>query len=281
MRTSTQLKARIRNLSKEKNITAEILFRNFMLERLLERIALSKYKDNFVLKGGMLIASFVGIETRATVDIDTTIRGLDLNEFEIQKVIYEVLEVPIDDDVLMSLLKIERIRDDSDYSGLRLTISAVLDKTKQTIKLDITTGDKITPGAVEYSYRLMFGDKSLPIWTYNLETILSEKVETILTRGTTNTRMRDFYDIHVLYRLYENSLSYDVLRLAFKETAIHRGTYSILLENIKANVQGLMNSKDLEVLWGQYQSKNDYALNVLWCDALISIEELLDKIGLK
>lgn len=221
MKTSTQLKALIRNLSKEKNINSEILIRNFMLERLLERISLSKYKDKFVLKGGMLIASLVGIETRATVDMDTTVRGIELIESEIEKVILEVLKVPIDDEISMSLSKIERIRE-SDYPGLRLSINVVLDKTKQTIKVDITTGDKITPNAIKHSFRMMFTDKSLSILAYNLETVLSEKIETILTRGTTNTRMRDFYDIHVLYRLYNNNLDYDVLKSAFKETATHR-----------------------------------------------------------
>ena len=136
MKTSTQLKALIRNLSKEKNINSEILIRNFMLERLLERISLSKYKNKFVLKGGMLIASLVGIETRATVDMDTTVRGIELNEHEIEKIFNEVLNLPINDEVIMSLSKIENIRDESDYPGLRLSITAVLDKTKQTIKVD-------------------------------------------------------------------------------------------------------------------------------------------------
>ena len=279
MKTSTQLKALIRNLSKEKNINSEILIRNFMLERLLERISLSKYKDKFVLKGGMLIASLVGIETRATVDMDTTVRGIELNESEIEKVILEVLKVPIDDEISMSLSKIERIRDESDYPGLRLSINAVLDKTKQTIKVDITTGYKITPNAIRHSFRMMFTDKSLSILAYNLETVVSEKIETILTRGTTNTRMRDFYDIHVLYRLYKNNLDYYVLKSAIKETATYRGTYNTIVSNHADNIQTIVSSKDLEVLWRQYQKKNAYALNVLWNEALISMKELLDKIN--
>lgn len=280
MKTSTQLKALIRNLSKEKNINSEILIRNFMLERLLERISLSKYKNKFVLKGGMLIASLVGIETRATVDMDTTVRGIELNEHEIEKIFNEVLNLPINDEVIMSLSKIENIRDESDYPGLRLSITAVLDKTKQTIKVDITTGDKITPNAIRHSFRMMFSDKSLSILAYNLETVLSEKIETVLSRGTTNTRMRDFYDVHVLYRLYLNNLDYDVLKSAFKETATHRGTYNTIVSNHADNIQTIISSDDLEVLWKQYQKKNDYALNVQWNEALISMQELLDKINL-
>ena len=223
----------------------------------------------------MLIASLVGIETRATLDMDTTVRGIELNEHEIEKVMLEVLKVPIEDAVIMSLSKIESIRDESDYSGLRLSINAILDNTKQTIKIDITTGDKITPNAIVHSFRMMFSDKSLSILAYNLETILSEKIETVLARGVTNTRMRDFYDIHVLNQLYKSNFDYDILKSAFKETATHRGTYSVILSNHLETLASIVSSKDLEGMWKQYQKRNTYALSMKWNDVLISIKEFL------
>jgi hypothetical protein len=171
MKTSTQLKALIRNLSKDKGIKAEILLRNFMFERLLERIAVSEYKNQFILKGGMLIASIVGIEARSTMDIDATIRGFKLTEEELKAVFEKILSIPLDDGVSMTLRKLENIRDDAEYPGIRASINAVLDKTRQTVKVDITTGDRITPHAVEYPLKLMLEDRSINILTYNLETV--------------------------------------------------------------------------------------------------------------
>lgn len=152
MKTSTQLKALIRNLSRDKGINAEILLRNFMLERLLERISLSEYRDQFILKGGMLIAAMVGIDARATMDMDATIRGFELNEDKLKNVFNEILSIPVNDGVLMRLSKVESIRDESEYPGIRVSIESVLDKTRQTMKVDITTGDKITPRAIEYKF---------------------------------------------------------------------------------------------------------------------------------
>ena len=231
MKTSTQLKALIRNLSKDKDIKAEILLRNFMLERLLERISLSKYREQFILKGGMLIASIVGVDARSTMDMDATIQGFELSEEELADVLNVILAVEIDDGVTMSLSKIESIREGSDYPGMRVSISAILDKTRQTMKVDITTGDRITPKAIEYHFKLLLEDRSISVLAYNLETVFAEKMETILSRGTTTTRMRDYYDIYILSSLYEDNLDNDILKIAFKETATYRGTY----ENISSN----------------------------------------------
>jgi predicted nucleotidyltransferase component of viral defense system len=192
MNTSTQLKALIRNLSKEKSVQAEIILRNFILERLLERISLSPFRDKFILKGGMLIAAMVGIDTRSTMDMDATIRGIPLSEEVLAEAMKVILDSPVDDGVKMTLKGFENIRDESEYPGIRISIEAILDKTRQVMKIDVTTGDKITPQAVEYSFRLLFEDRSISILAYNLETVLAEKLETILSRSTTNTRMRDY-----------------------------------------------------------------------------------------
>lgn len=273
MKTSTQLKALIRNLSREKNVKAEILLRNFMLERFLERISLSKYKEQFVLKGGMLIAAIIGVDARSTMDMDTTISGFNLNEEELEIVIKNILAIPLDDGVTMELRKLESIRDEAEYPGIRVSINASLDKTKQTMKIDITTGDQITPRAIEFSYKLMLEDRSISILSYNLETVIAEKMETILSRGTTTTRMRDYYDIHILMILHEKEIDKNILRDAFNKTSRHRNSF----ENIKSNgteyIQIIEESKSLSKLWDQYKSKNNYAADVKWDDAIKSVKK--------
>lgn len=273
MKTSTQLKALIRNLSREKNVKAEILLRNFMLEKFLERISLSKYKEQFVLKGGMLIAAIIGVDARSTMDMDTTISGFNLNEEELEIVIKNILAIPLDDGVTMELRKLESIRDEAEYPGIRVSINASLDKTKQTMKIDITTGDQITPRAIEFSYKLMLEDRSISILSYNLETVIAEKMETILSRGTTTTRMRDYYDIHILMILHEKEIDKNILRDAFNKTSRHRNSF----ENIKSNgteyIQIIEESKTLSKLWDQYKSKNNYAADVKWDDAIKSVKK--------
>lgn len=198
MKTSTQLKALVRNLSKQSNVEAEVLLRNFMLERFLERIAVSGFRRNFILKGGMLIAAMVGIDTRTTMDMDAIIKGQARTASEIIGIIEEILRTPIDDGVEFALRSIEEIREEANYPGYRVSIVAVFDKTRQTLKVDITTGDFVTPKEIEYSFKLMLEDRAISILAYNLETILAEKFETVVTRSVTNTRMRDFYDIYIL-----------------------------------------------------------------------------------
>jgi predicted nucleotidyltransferase component of viral defense system len=177
VKTSTQLKALVRNLSKSKNVEAEIILRNFMLERLLERISVSKYKNNFILKGGILITAMVGIVARTTMDLDATIKGQTLTASEIGNIINDILNIVIEDDVILTLKGIEEIQDEADYPGFRVSVEAVLDKTRQTLKVDITTGDIVTPKEIEYHFHLMFQNRSISVMAYNLETVLAEKTE--------------------------------------------------------------------------------------------------------
>jgi predicted nucleotidyltransferase component of viral defense system len=222
MKTSTQLKALVRNLSKKAGVEAEILLRNFMLERFLERIAASKYKHNFILKGGMLIAAMVGIDTRTTMDMDASIKGQTLTASDITAIVEDILATPVDDGVEFTMRNIEEIREEADYPGFRLSIGAVLDKTKQTLKIDITTGDFVTPKEIEYNFKLMFEDRTISIMAYNLETVLAEKFETVINRSVTNTRMRDFYDIYILTTTQQFSL--ETFRSALKKTVEKRDT---------------------------------------------------------
>ena len=261
MKTSTQLKALVRNLSRKSNVGAEILLRNFMLERFLERIAVSDYRCNFILKGGMLIAAIVGIDTRTTMDMDATIKAQTLTASEITAIVEEILRTPIDDGVEFTLRGIEEIHEEADYPGYRVSIAAVLDKTRQMLKVDITIGDFVTPREIEYSFKLMFEDRTISILAYNLETVLAEKFETVVTRGVTNTRMRDFYDIYIL----TTTQTYDAtaFKAALQKTVEKRGTTGQMLDMPEA-IKMIGESPVMVDLWEKYRKKYSYADDVTW-----------------
>lgn len=281
MKTSTQLKALIRNLSKKKSIEAEIILRNYMLERLLERISQSEYRDKFILKGGMLVAAMVGIDTRSTMDMDATIKDIAFSEEKLEKALNAILAYPIDDNVIMSLKGFENIRDESEYLGVRVSIEAILDKTKQIMKVDITSGDVITPKEIEYSFKLLFENRTISILAYNLETVLAEKLETILSRSTANTRMRDYYDVYILTTLREHDISWDLFSAAFKKTAVKRGSYKRLNEFGYENIKQIENSHVLLKFWNRYQQKNKYVSNLSWQQAIASMKKLYSRALLK
>lgn len=278
MKTSTQLKALIRNMSKEKNINAEIILRNFMLERLLERISLSPLREKFILKGGMLVAAMVGIDTRSTMDMDATIRGITLSEEALKEALKTILSYHIDDDVTMTIKGFENIRDESEYPGIRVSIEAILDKTRQVMKVDFTTGDKITPRAMEYSFRLLLEDRSISILAYNLETVLAEKLETILSRSTANTRMRDYYDVHILTTLRADDIDWNLFPEAFKNTAEKRNSYKRFIEIGDENIKDIEESYILSELWSRYKQKNDYVSDLSWKEVLISVKALYARV---
>ncbi len=280
MKTSTQLKALLRNLSKDKGINVEILLRNYMLERLLERISLSKYKDQFILKGGMLIAAIVGIDARATMDMDATIMGFELTGEKLKSIFNEILSIPMDDGVHMKLTKLEDIRDEAEYPGMRASIESIFDKTRQTMKVDITTGDKITPRAIEYQFQLLLEDRTISILAYNLETIFAEKLETILSRGVANTRMRDYYDIYILMELHEQNLTDELLNEAFVRTSKNRGSFDNIKNNSSEYLETIESSELLSGLWERYRVNNDYALDISWNDTLDSMKRAFRKIDL-
>ena len=272
MKTSTQLKALVRNLSKAKNVEAEIILRNFMLERFLERVSLSEYKHSFILKGGMLIAAMVGIDTRTTMDMDATIKGQTLTKPEIATFIETILSIPIDDGVVFSLRWIEEIQEEADYPGYRASIEATLHKTRQILKVDITTGDFVTPREVEYSFPLMFEDRAISILAYNLETVLAEKFETIVTRSTTTSRMRDFYDIYILTTT--QNFDSDIFKAALKKTVEKRGTTAQMADSENV-IQTVIANQILIDLWKRYQKKFNYAEDVAWDMVSHALKNLL------
>ena len=271
IRTATQLKAKIRNLSGGDNDRARVLIRNFVMERFLERVALSPYRNNFILKCGMLVAAVVGLETRATLDIDTTVKSLPLTMKTARRVVEDVIRTDVPDGVSFTITKVSDIMEGHDYPGIRFILEASLDKMKQAIKVDISTGDIITPGAVEYSYKLMFEDRSISIWTYNLETLLGEKLETIMARETANTRMRDFYDIHIL--MSQKAVDCQVLKSAFLANSEKRAT-TALVPRFGAILEEVRTNKTMESLWEKYRKENFFVGDLTWEDVNQSVKKL-------
>ena len=263
IKTAKQLKDLIRNLSKKNSADAQILMRNYMMERFLERISLSKYRDKFILKGGMLVAAMVGLDARSTMDLDATVKGIDLNLDGVADLIAGIVSVPIDDGVTFRVNKISKIMDEAEYPGIRVSMTTVFDGVVTPLKIDISTGDAITPREVRYSFKLMLEDRSIDIWAYNLETVLAEKLETIITRATTNTRMRDFYDIYILEQLHGNTLNAQILHDALLATARKRETEGHLAEakEVFAEVEG---SPVMQQLWTAYRKKFSYAADLEW-----------------
>ena len=269
--SSKQLKDLIRNLSKEVGIEAHVLIRKYMMERFLERVSSSKYNGSFILKGGMLVAAFVGVEARATMDIDTTIKGIPVTMVDMERTITEISNIDLEDNVKFRIKKVSEIMDEAEYSGIRFSMDALLDGAVIPLKIDISTGDVITPREIAYSYKLMFEDRTIQIMTYPIETVLAEKLETVISRSITNTRMRDFYDIHIL--LKSQNIDADILALALERTAKKRGNFN-LLENAESVLKVVKSDEDMKRLWDIYQKKFKYAGEYTWDEVIHSVREL-------
>ena len=273
IKTAKQLKDLIRNLSKKKSADAQILMRNYMMERFLERISLSEYRDKFILKGGMLVAAMVGLDARSTMDLDATVKGINVNVDGVADLIAGIVSVPIDDGVTFRVNKVSEIMDEAEYPGIRVSMTTVFDGVVTPLKIDISTGDAITPGEVRYNFKLMLEDRSIDIWAYNLETVLAEKLETIITRATTNTRMRDFYDIYILEQLHGNTLNAQILHDALLATARKRETEGHLTEarEVFAEVE---DSPVMQQLWTAYRKKFSYAADLEWNIVMKAVRKL-------
>lgn len=256
--SQAQIKGRIKNIAKSNKADARILIRIYMMERFLERIANSVYAENFILKGGILITSLVGVSMRSTMDIDTSIRGFTLSQEEVLRIVKEISEIDLEDGVTFSVKSVSGIMDEMDYPGIRLALDACMDVMVTPIKIDISTGDVITPEAVEYDYKLMLEERSIHVWSYNLETILAEKIQTVMSRGILNTRMRDYYDIYTLMLRYENDIGRDTLKQAFDATCKKRGTTDLTTQGAQI-FDIVMNDRELHSLWNAYQKKFIYA----------------------
>ena len=272
-----QLKAFIKKKSQESRISAQLVMQNYMMERLLERMSLSPYKQNFILKGGFLIAAIVGLDTRATMDLDTTVKGLLLTHESLRDVFEEICAINVEDDVAFSLVRITDIREVDDYPGLRISLKASYPPLSVPLTVDVTTGDKITPREIEYSINLMFDDRSISVLAYNLETILAEKLETVLSRNIANTRLRDFYDIHILYSLRGAEYNIPTLRQALDETVDKRGSRTILAQYGDI-IGSIRENPQMRGFWEQYQKDFDYAKGIAFDDACVSVWRIMDEL---
>jgi len=275
MKTARQVKDLIRNLSKKIGVDSQILIRQYMMDHLLERISQTRYRDHFILKGGMLISALVGVTLRSTLDMDATIQGFPLKTSTLQQMFDEILVIEIDDGIRYQINDIENIHEESDYNGYRLSLTAYLDESRIPLKIDITTGDRITPMEIEFAYPMLLEKRSIQIFSYNLETVLAEKLETILSRSIANTRMRDFYDIYILTELKWEMIKPGIFRSAFIETSKYRGSQNLLHE-AHAIFEVIKTSLDLERYWLSYQQKYAYANKMPYSDVCLSIEKLIN-----
>lgn len=269
------LKGKIKNYAKSNNINAQVVLQNYMFERLLNRLSVSEYKDKFVVKGGMLIAAIVGLDTRSTMDLDATLRNLPLTEEKLNEAIRSICAINVKDDVVFEVKTIDAIRQDDIYGGYRVRLDAIYDTIITPLSIDISTGDVITPEAVKYEFSGIFDDNvCISLWGYNIETVIAEKVETILRRGVFNTRPRDYYDVYIL----GTTQKYDVetLKEALKATAQHRGSTEQIAD-VDGILKQISQSDDLKDMWNKYRKKFTYAEDVSYDDTMETLKMLLQK----
>lgn len=267
------LKAKIRNIAKSKNIPAQVILQNYMFERFLNRLSVSQYKEKFVLKGGMLVAALVGLDNRATMDLDTTLKNLPLTPEAIEKALSEIFEIDLNDDIKFALKGISPIREDDIYGGYRVALDAIYETIVTPMTIDVSTGDVITPNAVKYDFTGIFDDElTFEVWAYNVETVLAEKVETILRRSVFNTRPRDFYDAYIL--ITTQKFDKDVFAEALEKTIEHRETRN-QINNFADTLSVIADSEELKKMWSNYQKQFAYAKDISFEDTCNAIKGLL------
>lgn len=273
--TPEQIKGRIKNVAKQNNADARTLMRIYMMERFLERLAQSEYRDNFIIKGGILVTAMIGVAHRSTMDIDTSMKNLNLSAEDALRVVNQVKDIDLDDGVSFEVKDVSNIMDEMEYPGIRVTMNANVGRLITPLKIDISTGDVITPRAIEFNYDLLLEDRSISLWSYNLETILAEKLQTVLARGILNTRMRDFYDIRMLLDTYEDKVNKAVLKDAFAATCKKRGT-DHLQEQAEEIIKIIEANEQLQVLWRAYQKKYSYAADIDYASVISGVRKLMD-----
>lgn len=273
--TPEQIKGRIKSVAKQNNADARTLMRIYMMERFLERLAQSEYRDNFIIKGGILVTAMIGVAHRSTMDIDTSMKNLNLSAEDALRVVNRVKDIDLDDGVSFDVKDVSNIMDEMEYPGIRVTMNANVGRLITPLKIDISTGDVITPRAIEFNYDLLLEDRSISLWSYNLETILAEKLQTVLARGILNTRMRDFYDIRMLLDTYEDKVNKAVLKDAFAATCKKRGT-DHLQEQAEEIIKIIEADEQLQVLWKAYQKKYSYAAEIDYASVISGVRKLMD-----
>ena len=272
-----QLKAIIKNRAKELNITPQAALQTYCLERFLERISVSDKADCFIIKGGFLISSLIGIENRSTMDIDTTFKGLDVTDENLEKIFRDICKIHVEDQLDFIFDRVEEIKEADDYPGIRVHLYAVYETLKVPLAVDVTTGDSIVPQEICYSYHCVYDDKVINIKAYPLENVLAEKIETIISRGVANTRTRDFYDIYILYKLKNLSINWGILKEALSSTAKRRRSTSIL-KNYSQVIDSLREDVVQHNYWKNYSRKKQFVKDISFDDTLTVLEIYLEKI---
>lgn len=258
-----------KNLAKENNISVNEVLQNYMFERILERLSISKYKHNFILKGGLLLSSMMGIDTRTTMDMDTCIKGITLTDEQLYTVLKEVLDTKLNDNVKFTIKNSEPIKEEDEYGGLRYNILAVFDNLKVNLSIDIATGDSITPREIEYNYKMLFENRSLRIMTYNIESILAEKFQTVISRGVLNSRMKDYYDLYYLITYKE--FSKETLKIAINKTFEKRETDISIIDSV---IDDIKNADFIKDLWENYSIHYQYASDIKFEAVIGAIEKI-------
>ena len=270
------LKAKIRNIAEKRNVSAQSVLQNYLMQRFLHRMSLSEYKDKFVIKGGMLISSMVGIDQRSTMDLDACLRNLPLTEDSITTAFEEICRISMDDGIAFEFVSIEPIRDDDEYGGYRVSYEADYGKIKAPMSMDVSTGDIITPGARKHTFTDMLDENiKYDLWSYTIETVLAEKIETILSRSTGNTRPRDFYDVNML-----SSLNYDsqILKDAFTATAQHRGSID-KIKNHDEIIDTISGDSIMNERWNNYTKQMPYASGISFAETIGSLKKLMNQMN--
>ena len=280
MKSPEQLKGFIRNLAIKRNLKAQEVLQMFLFERILIRLSISPYQSKFILKGGLLISSMIGVNERTTMDMDTTVQGITMEETEIIEIIKEILLIDVNDNIIFEFKGIEEIREDDAYNNFRIHLQARYGKINSPMKIDITTGDIITPSAIQYDFPMLFEDGVIEIWAYTIETILAEKIETIIRRNIGTTRLRDYYDVYMLYRLNKDNVRFPVLKEAILNTAEKRSSL-VEIQNWQEIVKEIEEETYLEKLWKQYVDDNRYIQNVSFKDVINTLKKILNELEME
>lgn len=265
------LKAKVSNLSKKTSIPNKYLIQNFMFEALLKRISISKYKDKFIIKGGLLLSSIFGVDLRSTMDLDTTIKGLSLDRETITKAIKEIINIDLDDNIKLEIENIKDIREENLYQGFEVNLKAEFDGLKTNLMIDITTGDVITYKEIEFKYNTIFGNETINIMTYNYETIIAEKFESIISRNIDNTRMKDYYDLYMFVNLKWDDINKEVLRKAIINTSKVRETLDYI-DDTNRYIELISDDSRLKLLWDSYKNNYEYAKDINFEDTINAIK---------
>lgn len=265
------LKVKISKLAAKTNISNKYIIQTFMFEALLKRISVSEYKDKFIIKGGLLLSSIFGVNLRSTMDLDTTIKGLPLNMQTIENVFNKIISIDLADNVKLKIENIKDIRLEDEYSGFNVNLKAEFDGLKTNLLIDITTGDVITYKEVEFKYYTLFDDEAINIMTYNYETIIAEKFETIIFRNIDNTRMKDYYDLYMFVNLKWNEINKDILRKAIINTSKKRNTENYI-EDANSYIEMIQEDDRLKSLWNSYVSNYEYAKDITFEDTINAIK---------